>query len=215
MEVQPPATVLTTPGTYRLTVVDPVRREGDVFVVASQGSVARRIIEAGRISSTSLVGSASPAEPGVGVANVADAAGHHGTRATPSPMIFEGVDNTAIGNGALAAITSGRFNTASGAQALYSNTTGSQNAAHGAYALYSNTTGNENAASGENALFANSTGRHNTASGVAALYANTTGSWNVATGHSALSSTCQCRSECQPAPPRGTIIRETLVPLQA
>ena len=36
VEVQPPATVLTTPGTYRLTVVDPARRVGDVFVVASQ-----------------------------------------------------------------------------------------------------------------------------------------------------------------------------------
>jgi IPT/TIG domain len=35
VEVQPPATVLTTPGTYRLSVVDPARRVGDVFVVGS------------------------------------------------------------------------------------------------------------------------------------------------------------------------------------
>ncbi len=117
VEVQSPATVLTTPGTYRLTVVDPVRRVGDGFVVASQGSVAAGVIEAGR-TPTSAVGGASSAVPGAGVASVADAAGHHDTRATPSPMIFEGVDNTAIGNGALGAITSGRFNTASGAQAL-------------------------------------------------------------------------------------------------
>ena len=40
MEVQPPATVLTTPGTYRLTVADPARRVGDVFVVASQPPTA-------------------------------------------------------------------------------------------------------------------------------------------------------------------------------
>jgi hypothetical protein len=48
VEVQPPATVLTTPGTYRLTVADPVHRVGDGFVVPSQGSVAGGVIEAGR-----------------------------------------------------------------------------------------------------------------------------------------------------------------------
>lgn len=35
LEVQAPASVLTTPGTYRLTVVDPVQRAWDGFVVAS------------------------------------------------------------------------------------------------------------------------------------------------------------------------------------
>jgi hypothetical protein len=36
IDVVAPAALLTTPGTYRLTVVDPVRRVGDAFVVASQ-----------------------------------------------------------------------------------------------------------------------------------------------------------------------------------
>src|SRR6202023_3370084 len=36
-----PSVLLTTPGTYRLTVVDPVRQVGEVFVVASHaGTVA-------------------------------------------------------------------------------------------------------------------------------------------------------------------------------
>ena len=46
VEVAPPPALLTTPGTYRLTVLDPVRHIGDAFVVASSpetvglGSVA-------------------------------------------------------------------------------------------------------------------------------------------------------------------------------
>jgi hypothetical protein len=35
MEVLAPVTVVTQPGTYRLTVVDPMRRVGDEFVVVS------------------------------------------------------------------------------------------------------------------------------------------------------------------------------------
>ena len=34
-----PAALVTTPGSYRLTVVDPVRQVGDALVVASAGSV--------------------------------------------------------------------------------------------------------------------------------------------------------------------------------
>jgi hypothetical protein len=37
VEVQTPATVLSAPGTYRLTVVDPVNLVGDALVVTSQG----------------------------------------------------------------------------------------------------------------------------------------------------------------------------------
>src|SRR4029453_963608 len=36
IDVPAPALVLHTPGTYRLTVVDPVRQIGEAFVVASQ-----------------------------------------------------------------------------------------------------------------------------------------------------------------------------------
>src|SRR5262245_43920079 len=38
VEIQAPATVLTTPGTYRLTLTDPMRRVGDAFIVATLGS---------------------------------------------------------------------------------------------------------------------------------------------------------------------------------
>src|SRR6202140_4129047 len=36
-----PSVLLTTPGTYRLTVVDSVRQVGDGFVVASRAGIAR------------------------------------------------------------------------------------------------------------------------------------------------------------------------------
>ncbi len=42
MEVLAPATVVTQPGTYRLTVVDPMRRVGDGFVVVSPHGRRRR-----------------------------------------------------------------------------------------------------------------------------------------------------------------------------
>ncbi len=64
LEVQAPATVLAAPGTYRLTVVDPVRRVGDVFVVASQGSVVGGVIEPGRTHPDSPTGGAAFAERG-------------------------------------------------------------------------------------------------------------------------------------------------------
>ena len=37
VEVQTPVTVLSAPGTYRLTVVDPAKRVGDTLVVTSKG----------------------------------------------------------------------------------------------------------------------------------------------------------------------------------
>jgi hypothetical protein len=40
IEVLAPSTVVTSPGTYRLTVMDPVRQVGDAFVVASHTSSA-------------------------------------------------------------------------------------------------------------------------------------------------------------------------------
>ena len=36
VDIAPPPELLATPGTYRLTVMDPVRQVGDAFVVASQ-----------------------------------------------------------------------------------------------------------------------------------------------------------------------------------
>jgi hypothetical protein len=94
--------------------------------------------------------------------------------------------NSAVGQDALQANTTGNNNTASGVAALYSNTTGSRNTASGAAALYSNTTGYQNTASGDAALYSNTTGYQNTASGFQALYSNTTGVENTAGGLQAL-----------------------------
>jgi hypothetical protein len=98
-----------------------------------------------------------------------------------------GIDNTAIGFGALFSNTAGYDNTAIGWDALLNNTEGISNTACGASALSLNTTGHSNTATGESALSSNSTGNGNTATGESALL-NTTGSSNTATGASALRS---------------------------
>ncbi len=95
--------------------------------------------------------------------------------------------NTALGEYALSANTTGIYNTANGVRALYSNTTGDDNTANGTAALYKNTTGSYNTANGDGALYANTTGNSNTANGVKALFRNTIGSNNTANGYFALS----------------------------
>jgi len=97
-----------------------------------------------------------------------------------------GSSNTAIGNQALKSNTLAGFNTAIGASAMYANTTGAYNAAIGYEALRYNTTGQSNTANGYEALRSNTTGSQNTAIGNNALYVNTTGCDNIATGYMAL-----------------------------
>jgi endosialidase-like protein len=99
--------------------------------------------------------------------------------------ITTGTNNTAIGIDALSSDNSGCCNTASGASALLKNTTGSNNTASGADALQDNNTGGSNTASGALALRSNTTGSNNTASGLNALNNNTTGSNNTALGNQA------------------------------
>ena len=94
--------------------------------------------------------------------------------------------NTAVGNAALQANTTGVQNTANGANALLNNTTGSNNTANGANALFSNTIGASNTATGRNALYYNTTGSGNTANGIYTLLSNSTGNDNTANGTSAL-----------------------------
>ena len=94
--------------------------------------------------------------------------------------------NSAVGEGALQANTTGADNTANGSRALHLNTTGDGNTANGSRALYSNTTGNYNTANGFRALYLNTSGSYNTANGYQALYSNTTGSYNTANGYQAL-----------------------------
>jgi hypothetical protein len=184
MEVMAPAALLTTAGTYRLTVMDAERRGGDGFVVASPAAP----VAAGSVAFTNT--------PAAGPAPISDPAGPSGAGAVergvrrplnrPSPAVTETPCVTAIGVAALSSNTSGCFNTASGRSALRFNTSGSYNTATGDQALTSNTTGSENSATGMTALFGNTTGSSNTATGIAALGSNTTGNYNTAIGSGAL-----------------------------
>ena len=201
VDIQAPAAVLMTPGTYRLTVVDPVRQRGDAFVVVSQpvnGSVGGASVSApAPTSAKALSPSGSRAARTEPTAVSRSVAG-------PSPLtIIEDSCNTAIGvfalssniNGcanaaigafALAFSTSGGGNTATGSEALFSNTTGRFNTASGWQALRSNTSADANTAVGNASLFANTTGSENAASGAWTLYSNTGGIHNTATGAYAL-----------------------------
>jgi hypothetical protein len=93
--------------------------------------------------------------------------------------------NTAIGENALVANTTGSNNTATGVDALSSNSSGQWDTATGAGALLTNTAGNDNTAVGGEALHANITGMRNTAAGRYALYSNSTGDNNIAIGYRA------------------------------
>ena len=90
--------------------------------------------------------------------------------------------NTAVGDSALFANTSGNNNTAIGRLALQSNTTGIFNTATGLNALFRNTIGTLNTANGTNTLANNTTGQRNTAMGHGALNLNKTGNFNTGVG---------------------------------
>jgi hypothetical protein len=94
--------------------------------------------------------------------------------------------NTAFGNSALIANTTGANNTAYGNSALTANTTGNNNTAVGFQSLLANTTGGNNMALGSFALNTNTTGNNNAAIGLQALQNNISGSNNTAIGRSAL-----------------------------
>ena len=94
--------------------------------------------------------------------------------------------NTALGSGALTAVTSGQQNTAFGTSALAGNTSGGVNTAVGNLALALNKTGLANTAVGDQALNNNSNGSYNTAAGVDALANIANGTANVALGYTAL-----------------------------
>jgi hypothetical protein len=106
--------------------------------------------------------------------------------ATPlSPGILVGCTTstfTAVGNCALACLTSGGSNTAVGINALRCTTSGCCNAAFGINALIFNTSGSANVAFGNNALQENSTGSCNTAVGHSALSAGNSSNNSVAVG---------------------------------
>ena len=95
-------------------------------------------------------------------------------------------NNTALGLGALDAITSGDSNVAIGKDSLTANTTGSNNTALGKTALYTTTTSSNNTGVGFQALYTLNGGADNTAMGHNSLFNATTANNNVAIGKSAM-----------------------------
>ena len=108
-----------------------------------------------------------------------------GTNALSSVNPAIGINNTAVGFGALKDNTDGFYNTAVGPRALEHNTTGQFNMAIGTEALNLNNA-NFNLAIGFRVGFLNTTGNHLTGIGAAAMRNNTTGGFNTAIGSDAL-----------------------------
>jgi hypothetical protein len=96
-----------------------------------------------------------------------------------------GLDNTAIGDGALPGVTTGDSNTAAGRDALESTTTGFGNVGAGRLALAQNTSGSQNTAVGLRSLQLNVDGQLNAALGAGALLSNSDGGFNTAVGAAA------------------------------
>jgi hypothetical protein len=94
--------------------------------------------------------------------------------------------NTAFGENALIANTTGSLNTVFGKDSLKNNTTGQNNTALGVSTLIFNTTGFSNTAIGGTTLANNTNGYNNTAIGYASLSSNTTGTNNSAVGYASL-----------------------------
>jgi hypothetical protein len=184
--VMVPTVLLTTPGTYRLTVVDPTRKLGDAFIVAALPGTtvvagAPPTVVQGTAAATGARGGALTASGGAPIVNAGGGAGTGLLEDTGSPY------RTAIGYQALYSNSAdGYYNTASGWQALYSNTTGDGNTAHGWWGLYHNGTGYGNTATGAATLTLNTDGHDNTATGFSALQSNELGNDNTASGSWAL-----------------------------
>ncbi|MEI6312366.1 MAG: hypothetical protein WCP57_08915 [Bacteroidota bacterium] len=104
--------------------------------------------------------------------------------------------NTAIGNGALNANTTGSLNTAVGNNALVANTIGAQNTAIGYNALLSNTSGGNNIALGQIALQSNISGNANVALGNNSMPANVSGGSNIAVGYNNLTNNIIGSNNC-------------------
>jgi len=108
------------------------------------------------------------------------------TMGTTATIVAHASSNTAVGNGAFKANTTGYENTAVGLNALDANTTGLGNNAFGIDALGLNTSGVRNVAMGRYALNFNSSGGDNVGVGGGALYRNTSGGFNTGVGSDAL-----------------------------
>lgn len=140
------------------------------------GSLALAVLFAGTGGATS----AARSDHTHGAADLNTAVGDQALEANTT-----GQQNTAVGDDALQANTTGNFNTALGFRTLGLNTTGASNTAVGADALFLNTA-SYNVGVGHGALTENSTGQRNVAAGAEALRFNHTGNFNVAVGTVAL-----------------------------
>lgn len=99
---------------------------------------------------------------------------------------FNGTENTAIGQNALAGNSIGFYNTALGFGSLSQNRTGATNTAIGRRALGANTTGFGNVAIGSSAMLSSEAGENNIAVGNNALWLSTEGNYNLALGNRSL-----------------------------
>ena len=94
-----------------------------------------------------------------------------------------GGNNTAVGVGSSAALTSGSFNTAVGLYTLLAATTGTGNSAFGSRSLSVLTTGSSNCGYGRGSLQGITTGSNNVGVGISAGIAGTTESGNTCIGY--------------------------------
>jgi hypothetical protein len=136
-----PASLLATPGTYRLTVTDAGRQAGDAFEI----TIAERPEVGLTAADRSGVGARqAPAISGDGALELIPPGEVVGTRLVEDDARY----NSALGHNALVNNTIGTYNTAGGAFALGSNTVGLFNTAVGGWALASDSNGQFNTALG-------------------------------------------------------------------
>jgi trimeric autotransporter adhesin len=131
-----------------------------------------------------LANNTAGAETAVGSGGLAGTPGGQDTAVGYNALTAEngsGNQNTAVGNAALTALTSGADDTAIGYEAGESLTSGANNVAIGAQALSADVSGQWNVAIGPNAAH-NTTGSNNFALGIDSFNNNTTGNSNVAIG---------------------------------
>ena len=140
------------------------------------------------VAVTNVIAGAGLTGGGMGPVNLAVAFAGPGAAATAARSDHthaKGDGGTAVGQGALAAVTTGTNNTAVGDGAAFVTTAGANNTALGHLALFTNQVGGRNTAVGAQALRV-ATGNDNTAVGYQSLTAATSGDLNAAFANRAL-----------------------------